>query len=121
MDTIDNILTGMRPKILVNDFDATETLDFQNNCLRPILKMQNDKFIMSASLWMSNLKNILALPDRRRYISEFLNKNPHKTQLLLGIVVGMMTNVEYNYFCTNTSDLSKRIKDMLIERIASQV
>jgi hypothetical protein len=91
---------------------------FQNETLRPILKMQH-KLIKSMALkQMPKIASLADDLDRRLYCQTFLNKNPLITQFLTGMVVGLFTEEELAFYSANTTEINKRIKEMLIVRIA---
>jgi hypothetical protein len=112
-------IIDLRPQlVLKNDAEDSPILYFQNNTLRPILKMLNDQFHMISELWMPKLKNITVKIERKTYIQNFLNKNPAEVNLLLGTCYGLMTIEELKFSLENEKEVKKRIKDMFIERIA---
>lgn len=115
----EDIRIVMRPVI---DFEKREEdsnlLVFQNETLRPILKMQHYHFKHLAIKYMPTLFNLSEELDRRIFCQNFLNKNPLITNLLIGMVMGMFTEKELSFFINHQSELSKRIKEMLIVRMA---
>jgi hypothetical protein len=121
MENLDETLISIRPKIQSTIEPSITILVFQNECLRPILKMLNDKINIFAKHWMTSLKNINDLNQRRKYATDFFNKNPLKSHIILGMVIGMMTTEEHAYTLDNVNEVSKRIKDLAIERIISNV
>ncbi len=113
---------GMRPKI---DFEKkkedTIIHIFQNETLRPILKMQHQHFVSMALKQMPKIASLSEDLDRRLFCQNFLNKNPLITNLLIGMVVGLFTESEMIFYTDNAGDVNKRIKEMLIVRIAEGV
>jgi len=97
---------------------------FQNQTLRPILKLQNDLFIAVFENQISKHKNDfykLSVEKKLFYIENVIQKDIKFRNSLKGIVIGLFTLEEYNTYITNSSNLNKRMMNMLIDRIKSQV
>jgi hypothetical protein len=107
----------------VNSQTSEEEL-FQNQSLRPILKLQNDLYIEIFKYYI--LKNKLpfgefSIEKKLVYIEKtILNDNKFRN-LLIGITIGLFKIEEYIKYSKNASALNKRIITMLIERLKSQV
>jgi hypothetical protein len=117
----DELLTEIRPKIVVEAFSKTiET--FQNQTLRPILKLQND---LIETIFKNQLKRRkvnferMDLADKKLLINRFLKEDNHFKALYLGIIIGHFTNEEADFYFEYESESSKRIMTMMIERIQS--
>jgi hypothetical protein len=105
-----------------NDSSAEEA--FQNMVLRPILKLQNELFIISFSNYILKYKGDfynLTLEKRLAVIENAIQKDVKYRNTLKGIVIGLFTAEEYAIYSTNSSNLNKRMMTMLIERLKSQV
>ncbi len=97
---------------------------FQNETLRPILKLQNDLFIRSFQLYLNQKKIAFSnySTDKKEKIIELsIAKDIQFQNLLRGMVLGLFTIDEYNQYSKNTSNFNKRIRLMLIERLKSQL
>lgn len=98
--------------------------NFQNQTLRPILKLQNELFL---SVFITNAiknKNVffgLSTNKKIEYIDNVLLKDFKFRQFMLGLTVGLFTNTEFNYYVSNSSKLNKRIVSMLAERLKSNI
>jgi hypothetical protein len=101
------------------NFDDNKELQFQNTVLRPILKSLNSKFIAIAIEFIPKLGNINDGIQRRLYVKDFLNKNPKTVSHLCGMTSSYFTNEEFKCYLENFNEINKRIKEMSIERIAS--
>ena len=107
----------------INSQTSEEEL-FQNQSLRPILKLQNDLYIEIFKYYI--LKNKLpfgefSIEKKLVYIEKtILNDNKFRN-LLIGITIGLFKIEEYIKYSKNASALNKRIITMLIERLKSQV
>jgi hypothetical protein len=91
---------------------------FQNVTLRPILKLQHNLIKCMALKHMPKVTSLSEDLDRRIFCQTFLNKNPLVTNFLIGMVVGMFTEEEMAFYTQYTAEINKRIKEMLIVRIA---
>lgn len=97
---------------------------FQNEVLRPILKLQNDLLLASFRNYSVKYKNTfssLTSEKKLAAIENAIQKDIKYRNTLKGMVVGLFTEQEYLFYSKNTSNLNKRMMSMLIERIKSQV
>ncbi|NRT10687.1 glyoxalase [Flavobacterium sp. 14A] len=97
---------------------------FQNQVLRPILKLQNELFIASFKNYISKNKGDFAnftLEKKNAFIENSIQKDTKYRNTLKGMVVGLFTLEEYRTYASNTSNLNKRMMSMLQERIKSQL
>ncbi|MBA9075087.1 hypothetical protein GGR22_003264 [Flavobacterium gossypii] len=97
---------------------------FQNQVLRPILKLQNDLFIDVFRNYISKYKNdfyTYSVEKKLAYIENSIQKDIKFRNSLKGIVIGLFTIAEYNEYIKNSSSLNKRMMNMLIERLKNQV
>jgi len=97
---------------------------FQNETLRPILKLQNDLFLEVFRNYATKQKGaffLLSIEKKMHYVENAIQKDIKFRNTLKGIVIGMFTLKEYKEYIQNSSNLNKRIMKMLIERIRSQI
>jgi hypothetical protein len=97
---------------------------FQNKTLRPILKFQNDLFIEVFMKYTVKQKGVFFTlsPDKKMsYIENTIQRDIKFRNSLKGMVIGLFTTEEYNTYIKNSSNLNKRMMNMLIERLKSQV
>jgi hypothetical protein len=97
---------------------------FQNKTLRPILKFQNDLFIEVFMNYAVKQKGVFfkLSPDKKMtYIENTIQRDIKFRNSLKGMVIGLFTTEEYNTYIKNSSNLNKRMMNMLIERLKSQV
>ena len=97
---------------------------FQNEVLRPILKLQNDLFMMSLSNYI--VKNKIdfyskTVEKKLSIIENAIQKDIKFRNALKGMVIGLLTIDEYSLYIKNSSNLNKRMMLMLIERLKNQV
>lgn len=97
---------------------------FQNQVLRPILKLQNDLFIASFKNYiLKNKKDFYnqSLDKKAVQIENAVQKDSKYRNTLKGMVVGWFTIEEYAAYIQNSSNLNKRMMSMLVERLKSQI
>lgn len=122
----DQFLLKGRPEI-PSIQNTTKTLDievFQNKVLRPILKLQNTIFV---SVFLDELRRkkqdftSFNSEDKHKAIQRHLNTNTSLKQRFLGIVMGLFTNTEMDFYQRHMSAINKRIFSMLKIRLEDQL
>ena len=121
-----NDLLNIRPEIKKTiAFDSmTSDERFQNETLRPILKLQNPLFLSVFTNYIEKRKGVfydLSLEKKITYIENSLIKDQKFRSSLKGLIIGHFTVVEYQKYSLNSSSLNKRIINMLIQRLQDQV
>ncbi|SDW48062.1 glyoxalase [Flavobacterium degerlachei] len=97
---------------------------FQNEVLRPILKLQNDLFIASFKNYITKYKSDFysqSIEKKLAAIENSIQKDIKYRNALKGMVIGLFTIEEYSIYIKNSSSLNKRMMTMLIERLRSQI
>lgn len=125
MDSRDIGLTELRPNSIGNitaNYSSEEL--FQNQTLRPILKFQNDLFVEVFRNYAVKQKNVFfsLLPQKKMdYIEHVIQRDIKFRNALKGMVIGLFTTKEYQEYIQNSSNLNKRMMNMVIERLKSQI
>jgi hypothetical protein len=107
----------------VNNQSSSDEL-FQNEVLRPILKLQNDLFIASFLNYISKYKRDFytkTVENKLAVIENAIQKDIKFRNALKGMIIGLFTTDEYALYIQNSSSLNKRMMNLLIERLKSQV
>ncbi|MFT7065770.1 MAG: hypothetical protein ACJAUO_001345 [Sediminicola sp.] len=97
---------------------------FQNQTLRPIIKLQNFLIISVFKNYIGKHKNRfyeLTLQKRMEYIENAVQKDIKFRNSLKGLVIGQFTVEEYESYVRNSSALNKRMMNMVIERLKDQI
>lgn len=97
---------------------------FQNETLRPILKLQNPLLISVFGNYIEKRKGVfydLSVPKKLAYIEMALIKDQKFRNSVKGMILGQFTVKEYQTYASNSSALNKRMMNMTIERIKDQV
>ena len=119
-------LIQIRPYIVkMESFDKMSIQErFQNETLRPILKLQNSLFIEIFQNYIEQHKGIyhkFNLNEKLNYIESCLIKDQKLRNYLKGIIIGHFTLEEYGIYKKQSSELSKRMINMLNERLKDQL
>lgn len=97
---------------------------FQNQTIRPILKLQNDLFIAVFINYVNKNKADFysyTVEKKLQTIENSIQKDIKFRNSLKGIVMALFTTEEYNTYIQNSSSLNKRMMNLLIDRLKSQV
>ncbi|MFV5684678.1 glyoxalase [Flavobacterium sp. GB2R13] len=97
---------------------------FQNEVLRPILKLQNDLFIASFQNYVAkNKADFYGYTTEKKIsvIENAIQKDIKFRNALKGMIIALFTADEYAEYIKNSSNINKRMMSMLIERLKSQV
>jgi hypothetical protein len=97
---------------------------FQNKTIRPILKLQNDLFVESFINYAAKQKSYfftLSTEKKLHYIENVIHKDIKFRNALKGMIIALFTIEEWRGYITNSSNLNKRMMNLLIERLKDQV
>lgn len=122
----DQFLLRGRPKIpsIQNTIKTLDLEVFQNKVLRPILKLQNTIFV---SVFLDELRRkkqdftTFNSENKHKAIQRHFNTNSSLKQRFLGIVMGLFTNAEMDFYQRYMSAINKRIFSMLKIRLEDQL
>lgn len=121
-DTIVIELRGETFGVINNQSSSEET--FQNKTLRPILKMQNDLFIQVFINYAVKQKNVFfSLTPKKKmiYVENAIQRDIKFRNSLKGMIIALFTLEEYAEYIRISSNLNKRMMNMLVERLKSQL
>lgn len=125
MTSRDNALLELRGETFGNNTNQSTSEElFQNITLRPILKLQNDLFIAVFINYVIKQKGVFFTlsPDKKMiFIENTIQRDIKFRNSLKGMIIGLFTIDEYENYIKNSSNINKRMMNMLIERLKSQV
>jgi len=121
-----NDLLRIRPEIKkIQHFDQMSVQErFQNQTLRPILKLQNPLFIVVFRNYIEKHKDVfydLSTEKRLAYIENAIFKDQKFRNALKGMVIGQFTVSEYEKYTQQSSALNKRMMQMVMTRLQDQI
>ncbi|AWA30576.1 glyoxalase [Flavobacterium magnum] len=125
MSARDQFLTAFRGE-MQGTVNAQSSADefFQNETLRPVLKLQNDLFIEVFRNYIAKSKTDFYhfnVEKKLHFIEHSIQRDIKFRNALKGMVIALFTVEEYTRYIRNSSDLNKRMMSMLIDRLKSQV
>jgi|TARA_B110000259_G_scaffold169972_1_gene200283 hypothetical protein len=92
---------------------------FQNEAIRPIIKMQHNLLIILFQNYLKHRKinfNNLKKEKQKERINIILTKDTNFKNILLGIVIGHFSKNELIFYTKNTSELKRRIIEIVNQR-----
>ena len=115
-------LVALRPIIeTIRTTDVSPIEQFQNESLRPIIKMQHDVLIGLVKSQPNFEEMLLRKGSSQQFqdkIRTFIVKQPSLKHLLIGMIVGMFTVEELAMYTKHATDFNKRISGMICQRIS---
>ncbi|WP_438964135.1 glyoxalase [Winogradskyella sp.] len=97
---------------------------FQNETLRPIIKMQHDLFVAVFKNYISKRKNVfyeLSLQKQLDYMENAIHKDMKFRNSIKGMIIGQFTIEEYDTYIQNSSALNKRMMNIVKNRLINSI
>lgn len=121
----DKGILALRPETIgeIHPQSSSEEI-FQNKTLRPVLKFQNDLFIEAFINYANKQKKqfyTLTTDKKLQYIENAIHRDIKFRNVLKGMIIAIFTTDEFNDYVQNSSNLNKRMMNLLIERLKDQV
>lgn len=121
LDRRDEMLIALRPQVEVALSFGSEVEAFQHQVLRPVLKLQNDA-LLEAFLAYTGASGMCLAPDRvPAFVQEQLRRNLQLKELLSGMVCGMFTRSEHQFYLQQRAEIRRRINGLLLQRLTDQM
>ncbi len=126
MNQRDEQILKLRPQIPEAGISGQISEDefFQNQTLRPVIKLQNDLLIESFKNYIQKHKRVflgLSVEKRMDYIENAIQKDMKFRNSLKGMILGQFTTAEYKKYISNSSALNKRMMNLVKERIQNNI
>ena len=116
-----NDIIKIRPVLnLKKSSQITDEESFQNDTLRPIIKLQSPVLIETYRNYIIKHKNVfyeLSNEKKLDYIENSINKNQKFRNLLKGMIIGLFTIEEYKEYIKMYSELDKRVNNMILQKL----
>ena len=111
----------LRPvlKNLINS-NTSDLERFQNEVIRPIIKMQNNLLVAFFNNYIRNRKiefNKLEAEFQKNKINTILTKDINFKNILIGSILGHLNKNEIEIYLKSKSELNKRIIQMVKQRL----
>jgi hypothetical protein len=118
----DEQLPTLRPDLGLDTQRSTPDEVFQNQTLRPILKLQHPLLVAVFGHYLAQHKNTyrnLPRTERPAWIAHTLRSNLRLRSLLTGLVIGHFTAAEWAQFVENEPERMRRLVNLLVQRLQS--
>jgi len=113
-------LLSIRPQLdLPSPEDQSPIERFQNNTLRPILKLQHPitlRMLTDDKNFSKQLSQFQTKEQLHNGITSFVNRNKAFRSQIIGCLLGMMTEEEHQIYRMDYSEYNKRMITMQIQR-----
>jgi hypothetical protein len=113
-----------RPEIPTEPTAISTAEQFQNQTLRPVLKALNDLILAYYRHHLPKRKvafDRFSPEDKLAYIERSVREDTRLRLMLIGMVVGQFSPEEWAIFMAEEAELTRRISNLLIGRLQSQV
>jgi hypothetical protein len=122
----DRLIVELRPILVTikKDSSSSELEIFQNQSIRPILKLQHPLIIKIFQAYVIQHKvefNALELSQKLEIIHTSFSKDVKLRSHLNGLVLGHLTEYEFDFYTAHASQLNKRIISMIKQRIIDSI
>jgi len=120
-----NTKIDLRTPLTTTNSEATTPAEtFQNQTLRPVLKLQNDLYLTLFMHYATRQKTdfeTLSIGNKKTFLQQSLQKDVGMKNIFIGMTIGMFTKEEMEIYVSDSRELNRRIITMLIERLQSQI
>ena len=113
---------ALRPLIIIDENkDSLSNENFQNITLRPILKFQNELILTLITNQLTNLKLPKNIQEKQMVLQNSILKNQVMKQQIIGLIIGLFTISEIDYYLKNQTEINKRISQLVVKRVTNQL
>jgi catechol 2,3-dioxygenase-like lactoylglutathione lyase family enzyme len=120
----DERLRQVRPVLDLDTAESTPVEQFQNETLRPILKLLNPTILRLVAarlarygVGFSNMDRV----DQRDRLRNLMTEDERLKRTLLGMVVGQLTEDELSFYLAHKDEVRRRCVPMLLARAQDQI
>ena len=116
------LLIALRPDLQLSVENALPEEVFQNQTLRPILKMQHTLLAQLFQHYIHKRKDTyftLSKKAKKDWIAHSVRTDLRFRNLLIGAVIGHFTAAELAFFHSSEAGCMRRITDLLVQRLQS--
>jgi hypothetical protein len=108
---------------LVNE-GTSELEKFQNEIIRPVIKMQHDLLIASFKHYLQKRKidfSVLSDQKKRSRVTSIFKTDNNYKNMTLGFIIGHFSDEEFTFYTANVSEVNKRILQIITQRIKDSI
>jgi hypothetical protein len=96
---------------------------FQNETLRPIIKLQHNLLVAYFQEYLKNRKCVfteLSNLEQRAFVEAAFKRDSSFKSEIKGLIIGHFTTDEFIIYSNNKSDFNKRILTMIQQRLSGE-
>jgi hypothetical protein len=97
---------------------------FQNEVIRPVVKMQHFLLITSFKNYLQKRKiDFSVLPDKKKRskVSAVFKTDNNFKNMTLGLIIGHFSKDEFLFYTNNSSEINRRILQIISQRIKDSI
>lgn len=117
-------LQSIRPQLDLDTTQSSPAEQFQNQTLRPILKLQHELLVAVFRGYIQKRHGTytqLSTPAKMDWIQHSLQQDQRLRQLIAGVVIGQFTVEEWAVFAENEAEYMRRLMGLVVQRLQSVV
>jgi hypothetical protein len=122
MENRDSKIKQLRPEI---DFgEIPQPLEQFQEVLRQVLKLQNDILVQLSVHFLVNKYKGFAMRDetiKKELFYQSLKKDIPFKKELIGMVTGLFTGIEMDFYLQNQQEINKRLVEFIYKRVVAQI
>ena len=122
VDMRDEEIVRLRPEVEPLQVSVDKEA-FQNEVLRPIVKFQAPTIAALYRAYLIKMKvnlNELTVTDFKASVRRDLTKNRSLSDAMAGLIMGLMTKAELNYYLAHRKEIGKRLVSIISQRLIDQ-
>lgn len=103
---------------------TSETEEFQNKTLRPVIKMQHQLLISSFKNYLQKRKidfPALSEQKRRGRVAAIFKTDNNYKNFTLGLIIGHFSMEEFEFYKPVSSEINRRILQIITKRIQDSI
>jgi len=115
-------LQSIRPQLNLDITQSSPAEQFQNQTLRPILKLQHDLLVAVFRGYIQKRHGVfaqLSSSAKLDWIQHSLQQDQRLRQLMAGIVIGQFTVEEWAVFAEHEAEYVRRLMGLVVQRLQS--
>ena len=119
----DTKIIELRPDLDLDLAASNAVETFQNQTLRPVLKLQHELLVQIFKHYIVQRKNTFngqSKIQKLEYIAHSVKNDLNFKNRLMGIVIGHFTISEYENYLANEAELARRLVNLLVQRLQSE-
>ena len=112
----------LRPEI--NFGEIPQPLEQFQEVLRQVLKLQNDVLVQSSVHFLENKYKGFSNSDetiKKELFYQTLKKDIPFKKDLIGMIKGLFTSIELNFYLSNQQEINKRLVEFIYKRVVEQL